>query len=177
MLNSQDIGIRIYDPAADILHFPYEFEHGERLEFPSAPPTNMSKMVLDSRKPFFGSTARLGEEFNFPTMPGTDASKAVLAVPIFSGDSPRGLILVEDFHNENAYDASDVRLMETLAGSMGVALENARLFEELQTSNLEIRSALERQTATSEVLHIMADSSWRDRAGADRCGRACRPPV
>jgi PAS domain S-box-containing protein len=158
VLNTQDIGIRIYDPAADILHFPYEYEHGERLEFPSAPPTNLSKMVLDSREPIFGSTTRLGKEFNFPTMPGTDASKAVLAVPILSGDQPRGLILVEDFHSENAYDESDVRLMETLAGSMGVALENARLFEELQTSNLEIRSALERQTATSEVLHIMANS-------------------
>ena len=153
VLNTQDIGIRIYDPKANLLHFPYEIEHGEMLDIPSTQPAYLSKMVLETRKPIFGSN-----KSELPTLPGTDTSLAILAVPILMGEIPRGLIIVEDFHNENAYDESDVRLLETLANSLAVALENARLFEELQNSYQEISESLERQTATGEILHIMANS-------------------
>jgi len=53
-------------------------------------------------------------------------------VPIVSGDQALGLIVVEDYERENAFTESDVRLLTTIASSMGVALENARLFNETQ---------------------------------------------
>ncbi|WP_163368285.1 hypothetical protein, partial [Enterobacter hormaechei] len=37
-----------------------------------------------------------------------------------------------DLDHEDAFSAADVRLLETLAASMGAALENARLFAETQ---------------------------------------------
>ena len=158
VLDTGDIGIRIYNPEENVLHFPYEIEHGERLTIPSNQPTALSKKILETSRPHFGPTMRLKEEFLMAAIPGTDESKAVLAVPIMAGDSPRGLIVVEDFTDEHAYTETDVRLMETLANSMSVALENARLFEELQNSNREISAALERQTATGDILQIMANS-------------------
>jgi GAF domain-containing protein len=42
------------------------------------------------------------------------------------------MISLIDKHNENSFGGSDVRLLETLATSMSVALENARLFNETQ---------------------------------------------
>ena len=40
--------------------------------------------------------------------------------------------MLEDYERENAFGESEVRLLTTVAASMGVALENARLFDETQ---------------------------------------------
>ena len=59
----------------------------------------------------------------------------------------------------------EIRLINSMADQIGVAVENINLFEEvknktkdLETSNAELREALEHQTATSEVLGIISRS-------------------
>ena len=49
-----------------------------------------------------------------------------------AGDQARGVIYLMDIEREHAFSDSDVRLLQTLANSMSVALENARLFDETQ---------------------------------------------
>src|SRR5437868_3665249 len=63
---------------------------------------------------------------------GTDNSLSCAFVPILGGDRYLGGIVVEDYERENAFSPTDVRLLSTVAASMGVALENARLFDETQ---------------------------------------------
>ena len=48
------------------------------------------------------------------------------------GDGFYLYVSIMDMDGEKAFDESDVRLLETLANSMSVALENARLFDETQ---------------------------------------------
>ncbi len=61
--------------------------------------------------------------------------------------------------------AEEVRLINSMCDQIGVAVENINLFEqvksktaELESSNSELREALEQQTATSEVLRVIASS-------------------
>jgi GAF domain-containing protein len=58
--------------------------------------------------------------------------KSMLAVPTMSGNEATGLIVLANYDRENAYSESYVSLLATLANSMSVALENARLFDETQ---------------------------------------------
>ena len=65
-------------------------------------------------------------------VPGTDQSKSIMYVPIIGSDQILGSIVTENYEIENAFTDADTRLLTTVASSMGVALENARLFDETQ---------------------------------------------
>ena len=134
-LDFQDLGIRLYDKENDILHFPYEYEHGKKLFINSMEPTKLSRYVLNNCKMLLlkrntdEEKEKLGIQGN-TTIVGTDRSKSLIMVPILLGNEAKGLIIIENYEKEDAFTESDIRLLTTVANSMSVALENARLFNE-----------------------------------------------
>ena len=87
-------------------------------------------------------------------LPGTLTEKSALCVPLVAGDQARGLINLIDVERENAYSASDVRLLQTLANSMSVALENARLFDQTQRRTRETAALAEVGRDISSTLDL-----------------------
>ena len=65
-----------------------------------------------------------------------------------------GSLLLENHEREHAFGESEVRLLQTVASSMGVALENARLFEEIQRRTRESAALAEVGRDISSTLDL-----------------------
>jgi len=129
----QDIGIRIYDPETDLVHYPYEVERGVRLpHYESQHAIGFSGHIIRTRQPLMinHDVEKMQLELGGALLPGTESSLSFLGVPVIVNDQVRGVIVLDSIERENAFTEADQRLLTTLASSMGVALENARLFDE-----------------------------------------------
>ena len=79
--------------------------------------------------------------------------KSLMFVPLLSGNNIKGYVSIQNVDKENAFSESDIRLLETLANSMSVALENARLFDETN----RLLKETEQRTAELAVINSVQE--------------------
>ncbi len=151
IFDSQVVMISTYDPDTQTIEHRYAIERGEHIIAPGRYPIRGFRIqVVEKQQPVLvnENVAELARQLGQPTIPGTITPKTWLGVPMMVGEQVTGILSLQDLEREYAFDSADVRLLQTLAASMSVALENARLFDETQRLLLETK-----QRATE--LHII----------------------
>ncbi|HQR21470.1 MAG TPA: GAF domain-containing protein, partial [Burkholderiaceae bacterium] len=134
---SANLGIHWIDEESGLLHSPYAFEHGKRLDLPPVPTAThlLGKRyhaTLLARRAVLWRNQSDYDEWELFVAEGTDKSRSGVVAPILAGERLVGMVSLESHVADDVYGNADVRLLETVAAGLGVALENARLFDETQ---------------------------------------------
>src|SRR5215813_12254929 len=94
---------------------------------------------------------------DFPNLGSRSAARPFLAVPLRQKGEFIG-VLAARRTEVHPFTPAQIKLLEIFADQAVIAIENVRLFKELQGRNRDLTEALEQQTATSEILRAIANS-------------------
>jgi len=132
--------LALYDDERDELRFPLFYDDGKILPFAArriGENPGMSGLILRTRKPLCIPDASIPEvqEAYKVVRAGGKPAKAYIGVPLLYGDRVLGVLSVQS-QQANVYTSRHVQLVETIAAQSAIAIENARLYGELQRQSI-----------------------------------------
>ena len=134
------------------IRFELEVEEGKVLPKRTRKAANgLSEYVIGTGRPLLirsdmeSTRAKLGVVF------GGRPAKCFMAVPILRFHKPVGIMAAMNYEREFAYENRDLEVMETAAGQVAVAMENARLFagEQRRARHLDLLNSVSRTAISS----------------------------
>ena len=137
--------VALYDEPAGRIDFAYYYEAGARRpQEPMSYGEGLTSQILDSREPLL-----LNRQEHYEGLaPVGTPSRSYLGVPILVGEKAIGVMSVQSTREAGRFGAAEAGLLATIGASVGVAMQNARLFEEQREAERKYRELVEQLPLT-----------------------------
>jgi GAF domain-containing protein/anti-sigma regulatory factor (Ser/Thr protein kinase) len=126
------------------------------------PPTpgraSVAGRILLSGRPEIITDSLLDSDLKVPVH-ALAGSRSVAGVPLLRDDRVEGALLVGRAE-AGPFDSRQIELLQTFADQAVIAIENMRLFDEVQARTRDLAEALQQQTATANVLKVISRSAF-----------------
>jgi signal transduction histidine kinase/DNA-binding response OmpR family regulator len=156
LFDAPSMAICLYDADTNMLSWPYDLDEGQPFHRdPRALGPGVTSQVITTRRSLRIASNEDQMGAGAINIGGTD-TESWLGVPIMASNRAIGVVVLESVE-KNAYSESDERVLSTLASSMGVALENARLFDETKRLLREADERAAELTLINEVQRGLAE--------------------
>jgi PAS domain S-box-containing protein len=133
LFDNKNLYVALYDEKNQEVSFPIYTVEGKQLD--SAPRklgNGLTEFVIKTKQPLLilKDMDEVFEELGIDLL--GKKSYSILSVPILTGEKVIGVITLQDYKKEYAFDESQLELMTTIAAQAAIALENSHLFAALQ---------------------------------------------
>jgi signal transduction histidine kinase/putative component of toxin-antitoxin plasmid stabilization module len=159
LCGADDVIIRRVKGAATrvVAHYGPVAIPADRINPPLNRGTTTGTAILERRTIHHDDVVAVHDRGEFPEGPRDAPYRTLLAVPLVRDDVGIGAIVMRrtEMH---PFSRNQIQLVETFAAQAVIAIENVRLFKELQQRNAEATEALEQQTVTADILKVISGS-------------------
>lgn len=157
--NAQCVILGSFDPETETEKLWYAYEKGKYIEnLPDRPYDKIRRHLVDTGRPYFDNHVtddKMKETSSVP-LKGTEVPMSVMFVPLISGSTVTGYVSLQNVEYHDAFTDNDLRLLTTLANSMSLALESARLFDETERLLSETEQRATELAALNAVSYALA---------------------
>ncbi len=159
-----DIG-SINRQTGDVYRQVANFGHSRALEkFMEDHPLELSRGTVVGRCVLEGRTIHIPDcqadpEFTFLEAARIEGFHTMLGVPLLRQGKPVGVIVLQR-KSVRPFSEKQIELVTTFADQAVIAIENVRLFDEVQARTRDLSEALQQQTATADVLKVISRSTF-----------------
>ncbi len=156
LFDNNNMYIAQYDEKSQEISFPIFTVKGKHIKLENRPFGNgLTEYMIKNKGPLL-INSDIEEKFSEMKIEQLgEKSKSLLSVPILLGQKVIGVITLQDYNNENAFDESQIELLTTIASQAAIALENSYLFATLQQELDEKKEAEKRITASLQEKELL----------------------
>jgi PAS domain S-box-containing protein len=137
---AENFFVALFDPQTDMFHFPFFVDQFD----PPPPPQKVARTCM--AYVFRTGKSCLIPQLEFDRLAAQgevelvgSASPAWLGVPLKTPDATIGVLVVQHYQNENAYDQRDLEFLDSVGGHIALAIERMRAEESVRKSESMFR--------------------------------------
>jgi GAF domain-containing protein len=152
VMDTNNMYIALYDPVTDMVSFPLMRINGVEQKIPSrSGERGRTEWIIEHRQPILIRTKEESEEWYKQPERGEYIGNPLaswIGVPMIYEEQVLGVIAAYHETDDYVYDIEDLEVLQTIAAETAIALENARLYHNLDQ---RVRERTEQLTALQDI--------------------------
>ncbi|MBI5081100.1 MAG: GAF domain-containing protein, partial [Chloroflexi bacterium] len=139
-MSVEHIFIALHDADTTIFEIPYKYDSGQVTSLPSRQLNDdWTSTILKNHLPLLVN--------------GEETAQSFLGVPIIVGDAVVGVLAIQDFRQSGRFNQADEDFLKIIGRQIGVAVQNARLYQQVQRRADQLLAAAEVSRASISIIN------------------------